>query len=645
MKRLFSGLFLLLSLWETQAEAVAITEGSIRPRRRHENDMDFSKYNPFYWEGRQAHFKVEDWTPLGENRMRFTFYTEWPQDAIPTRGPDFSAVYIGSPSAGSETERSKFALNIRMKTVGDFKTFTAELGPGEFSAFRDRMKPGSVLTFEFRFFMNEGFVLWQKQKMTNPHNISAYYSEFFRLRIGTPGLIIDDPDRTDAAPHPLRYAGGATTIPTVRVEPWKALQQQAWNITPANSQNFLNGRTWFHTDMVSGQHLLDDSDDKPSPFFEEERQKRSGLASSVYNVKSCSSCHLNNGTALLPAPGDAIHTTVVKTFDIKSGAAHARIGQQLQTAGPDREGTLLIERWETRTVRLNDGTEVVLKKPIFKVESSMADGSTGLSPRRPLAMIGLGLLEAIPDSTLQNLAAQNKGTLRTWNGRPGRFGWKADKVSLVDQIAEALRSDMGVLSRERSELDCINPCQRGKAPLPDQALTDMESYVALLGVPPRMRPADPAVLRGEQIFDRLNCASCHVKALKTGPSRFPELAYQDIQPFTDLLLHDMGPGLADDTPGSLGRMWRTAPLWGLKNVRHATDSHQREFPPGNIALLWQDAHRTADRNRMQWLHDGRAASLIEAILWHGGEAESSVNAYKALNASERQDLEAFLLDL
>jgi CxxC motif-containing protein (DUF1111 family) len=107
----------------------------------------------------------------------------------------------------------------------------------------------------------------------------------------------------------------------------------------------------------------------------------------------------------------------------------------------------------------------------------------------------------------------------------------------------------------------------------------------------------------------------------------------------------MGPGLADDTPGSLGRMWRTAPLWGLKNVRHATDSHQREFPPGNIALLWQDAHRTADRNRMQWLHDGRAASLIEAILWHGGEAESSVNAYKALNASERQDLEAFLLDL
>ncbi len=160
-----------------------------------------------------------------------------------------------------------------------------------------------------------------------------------------------------------------------------------------------------------------------------------------------------------------------------------------------------------------------------------------------------------------------------------------------------------------------------------------------------MRPMDPAVQRGEKIFDRLNCGSCHVKALKTGSSRFPELAYQDIQPFTDLLLHDMGPELADDTPGAIGRLWRTAPLWGLKNIRHATDSHQREFPPGNISLLWQDTHRVADRNRVQWLHDGRAESLMEAILWHGDEAANSVNAYKALNSGERQDLEAFLFDL
>jgi CxxC motif-containing protein (DUF1111 family) len=306
---------------------------------------------------------------------------------------------------------------------------------------------------------------------------------------------------------------------------------------------------------------------------------------------------------------------------------------------------LTVERWEARLVRLNDGTEVTLKKPRFAVESTAAGSELGLSPRRPLSMIGLGLLEAITESTLLELSRQNNGTLRRFNGKVGRFGWKADKVSLVDQIAEALRSDMGVLSSQRKDLDCLSPCQSGKAPLPDQVLTELESYVALLGVPPRMRPMDPAVQRGEKIFDRLSCGSCHVKALKTGPSQFPELAHQDIQPFTDLLLHDMGPELADDTPGNPGRLWRTAPLWGLKNVRHATDSHQREFPPGNISLLWMDAHRVADRNRVQFLHDGRAETLMEAILWHGGEASSSVEAYKALNAAERQDLEAFLWDL
>jgi len=645
MKRFYWGGLLLMALWDTYAYAKAVTEGSIRPRRRHENDMDFSKYNPFYWEGRQAHFKVEDMTPDGENRIRFTFFTEWPQDYIPTRGPDFSAVYIGSPNAGSETERSKFALNIRMNHVADYKVFTAELGPGEFSAFKDRMQVGSVLTFEFRFFMNEGFDLWQKQKAQNIHNISAYYSEFFRIKIGSPGLLIDDPDRTDAAPVDLRYAGGATTIPTVRVEPWKALQQQAWNIRPDHSQTFMTGRTWFHTDMVDGRHILDDSDDKPSPFFEEDRQRRAGFAASAYNVRSCSSCHVNNGGMLLPRQGESIHLTVVKTFDKNSGKTHAEFGQQLQTSGPDREGTLTISEWETRIVRLDDGTEVALKKPRFRVDSSSANDALGLSARRPLAMIGLGLLEAIPDSTLRDLSAQNKGTLRTFNGKVGRFGWKADKVSLVDQISEALRSDMGVTSSQRPELDCARPCQSGKGRLADQVVSDMETYVALLGVPPRMRPLDPTVQRGEKVFDRLNCGSCHVKALKTGPSRFPELAFQNIQPFTDLLLHDMGPDLADEQPGALGRMWRTAPLWSLKNVRHATNSHQDQFPPGNIALLWQDAHRVADRNRVQWLHDGRAESLMEAILWHGGEATPSVAGYKALSARERMDLEAFLFDL
>src|SRR5690606_367887 len=157
--------------------------------------------------------------------------------------------------------------------------------------FRDRLKVGAVLTFEFRFFMNESFGPWAKQKATNVHNISAYYSEFMRIRIGSSGLVIDDPDRSDVMPAAQRYAGGGTTIPTVRVDPWKALQQQAFNRKPAHAQDFMLGRTWFHTDMVNGQHMLDDSDDKPSPFFEEDRQRRAGVAATAYNVRSCSSCH------------------------------------------------------------------------------------------------------------------------------------------------------------------------------------------------------------------------------------------------------------------------------------------------------------------------------------------------------------------
>jgi hypothetical protein len=103
----------------SMVDGVAVTEGVIRVRRRHENDMDFSKYNPFYWEGRRAWFKVEDYTPRGENRMVFSLHTEWPQDYIPTRGSDFSAIYKGDP-LGDETGRSKFAINTRMEHVGGF---------------------------------------------------------------------------------------------------------------------------------------------------------------------------------------------------------------------------------------------------------------------------------------------------------------------------------------------------------------------------------------------------------------------------------------------------------------------------------------------------------------------------------------------
>ena len=135
-------------------DGVAVTEGTIRVRRRHENDMDFAKFNPFYWDGRQAWFKVEDHTSRGEKRIVFTLRTEWPQDYNKLRGSDLSAIYTGNP-LGDETGRSKFAINVRMKHVADFTHFEYELGEDVFRQHPEDLQRGKLLTFEFRFFNSE----------------------------------------------------------------------------------------------------------------------------------------------------------------------------------------------------------------------------------------------------------------------------------------------------------------------------------------------------------------------------------------------------------------------------------------------------------------------------------------------------------
>jgi CxxC motif-containing protein (DUF1111 family) len=620
-------------------DGVIITEAVIRVRRRHENDMDFSKYNPFYWEGRLAFFKVEDFTARGEKKLRFSLETEWPQDFIPTRGPDFSAIYTGDPLGTVETVRSKFAINQRMEHVGDRRRFAVTLGPEVFQAHPEALKAGSLLTFEFRFFLDETHADWKKEKDFNQHTLSAYYSEFHRLQVGQGGLLIDTLGAPDKAPDALRFSGGWTTIPTARVEPWKALQQQATNISRDEAQNFLDGRTFFHTDWKSGQHVDDADDDKPLLFFEEMRASRADYAANAYNMTSCIACHVNNGIAFLPAVGQPVHSTLAKTFEQGTGQPHPQFGQQLQTQGPAAEGLLKLKSFAETPVTLDDGTVIMLRRPLFSVESPRPFSKLGLSIRKPPALIGMGLLNAVPEATLKNLARVSGGEWR------GRFGWKGQQVSLRDQITAALNLDMGVATQGRPKLDCGSSCTSGKGLLSEDALDKMEAYVSLLGVPPRMKPKDPYIQRGEEIFEGLDCSRCHQPVLKTGASPFRELAEQTIQPFTDLLLHDMGEGLADESGGPDARKWRTAPLWGLKNVKHAADVRRQQFHPGDISILYTETMKASDQNPIQLLHDGRAQSLAEAILWHGGQAEASVKRYKSLPRADREALEAFLWDL
>ncbi len=626
-------------------DAVIYTEGVIRPRRRHENDMDFAKFNPFYWQGRESFFRVEDYTPKGQNLIKFFLRTEWPQNYIPTRGPDFSAIYKGDPLAESETTRSKFALNTRMTHISEFKNFTAEINEDAFKVNADHLKKGDLLIFEFRFFLDESNPDWIKQKEANPHNLSAYYSEFFRIKVGEVGLYIDDLKNPSIVPTPLRQSGGWLTTPTTKVEPWRALQQQSVNLLATDSQTFLEGRTWFHTDMVEGIHKGDEADDKPSVFFREDIDKRKGMASSAFNVHSCNTCHYNNGQHLLPAPGQAIFHTLVKTSDKSTGTESKVFGNQLQVAGASAEGTLTVVNVEKTPVVLADGTEVILKKNIFSIDSKLNKANLGMSIRRPLAMTGVGLLNNIPDATIQSLVGRQGGEVSMVNGKVARFGWKADQPKLIDQIAAAMRNDLGVRNDLFPQIDCFNNCTAGKLQLPIKTMEDIETYISLLGVPPRTNPIDPKVKQGEALFRSIGCANCHVPTLTTGESKFKELSYQTIQPFTDLLLHDLGPGLADESGKANARKWRTAPLWGLKNVRAANENHSDLFPPGDINILWTDTLKEAARNRIQLLHDGRAESIQEAVLWHGGEALSVNQKYQTLTKEQREAIEAFLWDI
>jgi CxxC motif-containing protein (DUF1111 family) len=249
-------------------------------------------------------------------------------------------------------------------------------------------------------------------------------------------------------------------------------------------------------------------------------------------------------------------------------------------------------------------------------------------------LVGLGLLEAVSEESLIAQADPDdcdgdgiSGRAHFVNDpmtkalRVGRFGWRAEKVSVEHQVADALAEDLGVQSR-------IMPGAGSE--LKDEDLARLSSYMRLLGVPPQRAAEDPGVLEGEQLFRSVGCANCHLPALTTGQTHpFVELRGQQIRPYTDLLLHDLGPDLADDSGAPVtgkdgapagASEWRTAPLWGV-GLSSAVQ--------GYVALL----------------HDGRAQSVQEAVLWHAGEASRVRERFVALAAAQREALIHFVESL
>jgi len=380
---------------------------------------------------------------------------------------------------------------------------------------------------------------------------------------------------------------------------------------------------------------------------------RDGLGP-TFNTRSCAGCHFRDGRGRPPLePGGTLESMLIRISLPGAGPDGAVIpdssyGDQIQIGslqGVPAEATVRVF-WEEEEGEYGDGVSFSLRRPRYEYEDlAFGPFPSDLlqSGRTAPIMSGLGLLDAIPEGTLRSWEdpedADGDGISGRINWvpgfaqgelRPGRFGWKAEQPTVRQQTAGALLGDLGITSPIFSEQNCPVPqvaCAEapdgGEPEIPDRNFDRLVFYSSTLAPPTRPDYAEPEVLRGREWMRDLGCTSCHIETVQTGEHpTIPELSLQDIRPFSDLLLHDMGEDLSDDRPvfGASGREWRTPPLWGIGRVETVND-------------------------HTLFLHDGRARGFAEAILWHGGEAEESREAFRSLPADERAALIRFLESL
>ena len=380
----------------------------------------------------------------------------------------------------------------------------------------------------------------------------------------------------------------------------------------------------------------------------------------LYNARACQRCHLKDGRGHPPSanfPEDNAVSMLIR-LGIPIGPRDTRpdpvYGGQLQdfaVAGMPIEGRPHVT-WTEELVMLADGTAVALRRPDWSIVDlgyGPMDPQTQTSVRMAPPMIGLGLLEAVPseqisayadpdDSDGDGISGRAAEVTNAETGEPmlGRFGWKASQPTLRQQAQAAFLGDMGLSTTAFpfGHGDCTEsqPLCRD-APDGGSEATGLEVsetmlklvvfYSRHLAVPARRDPTNPAVSRGEAVFSQAGCASCHRPSLTTAAdAKDPALAGHTIHAFTDMLLHDMGPDLADGLPegDAEASEWRTPPLWGI-GLTETVNGHTN------------------------FLHDGRARSVLEAILWHGGEAEAARDHVIGLETADRDALIAYINSL
>jgi len=448
------------------------------------------------------------------------------------------------------------------------------------------------------------------------------------------------PRFTAAEPGEALSAGSATVFKTDH----NAFSLPAANLAPSRRLDFAVGNSFFRNPWVIAPATT---------------TARDGLGP-LFNTNACQNCHIKDGRGHPPAPDASSAVSMLVRLSLPHDPAQAgRIerqgvipeptyGGQLQDMaipGVVPEGRVRM-RYREVPVRFADGTEVRLRQPELHIDQlgyGPLHPDTRFSARVAPPMIGLGLLEAIPEAAILANADPDDTDGDGISGRPnrvwdhasqstrlGRFGWKAGQPSLNQQNAEAFAGDMGLTTSlvpqdncSPAQVDCLTAPHGGTPEVSDSILASVLFYSRNLGVPARRDVDAPEVLKGKGLFHQAGCQKCHTPSFTTASDAAePELAGQLIRPYSDLLLHDMGEGLADNREEFLasGREWRTAPLWGI-GLTQAVNGHT------------------------QLLHDGRARNLLEAILWHGGEAEAAKQQVLKFDAGQREALLAFLNSL
>ena len=458
--------------------------------------------------------------------------------------------------------------------------------------------------------------------------------------------------------------GGDTGISIASSESYS---KPSSNITASRKGSFFIGNAFFRQPWVIAPASTD---------------SRDGLGA-LFNVAACQSCHVKDGRGHAPMNADddadslLIRLAMPATTDeqrqqlkdsLIEKVAHPMYGGQLQDRGIQgvpAEARIAVQ-WTDKPVTFADGHVETLRAPTFNLTNpgyGAFDEELMVSPRVALPMIGLGLLEQIPDADIKKQAASNhknnndiKGKFN-WVMDPqtgkvalGRFGWKAGQTKLITQNQSAFNEDMGLTSNIRPNESCM-PTQivcikattgadeqgNGKPPVEvnDEVAKFVEFYTRNLAVPHRRNADDKLVLAGKKRFYDMGCQSCHTPRYqlpKTADDHIEQHG-QVIYPYTDMLLHDMGDDLADRTiagklpPKNLqveflanSYEWRTPALWGVGLAQ--TVDPQATF-----------------------LHDGRARTLMEAVLWHGGEAKKQQQKVLTLDKQGRAELNAFLQSL